>query len=178
MGAIKINGPASANYDVDLGPVLVTDNYHHTAFSLFNYAETQGPPLSENGLINGMNVYNCSGSTDSNCKGTGTRWNTTVTKGQKYRLRFVNTAVDTMFKIQIDNHNMTVIQNDFVPIKPYTTNSLFIAIGQRYDVIITVSNSDLKRTRKITRIEANTDSRIGRPTNLKLLDPSHRTKFL
>jgi len=31
---------------------------------------------------------------------------------------------------------MTVIQTDFVPIVPYTTQHIGIAIGQRYDVII------------------------------------------
>lgn len=33
VGALKINGPTSMNYDVDLGPVLLTDNFHQTAFS-------------------------------------------------------------------------------------------------------------------------------------------------
>lgn len=33
LGAIKINGPTSMNYDVDLGPVLITDHFHKTAFS-------------------------------------------------------------------------------------------------------------------------------------------------
>lgn len=33
LGAIKINGPTSMNYDEDLGPVLITDHFHKTAFS-------------------------------------------------------------------------------------------------------------------------------------------------
>ncbi|KAF4429075.1 Dihydrogeodin oxidase [Colletotrichum fructicola] len=33
VGALKINGPTSMNYDEDLGPVLITDNFHKTAFS-------------------------------------------------------------------------------------------------------------------------------------------------
>lgn len=33
LGAIKINGPSSMNYDYDLGPVLITDHFHKTAFS-------------------------------------------------------------------------------------------------------------------------------------------------
>lgn len=36
----------------------------------------------------------------------------------------------------IDNHTMTVIASDLVPIEPYTTNVLDIGMGQRYDVSI------------------------------------------
>lgn len=33
VGPLKINGPSSMNYDVDLGPVLLTDWFHKDAFS-------------------------------------------------------------------------------------------------------------------------------------------------
>jgi FtsP/CotA-like multicopper oxidase with cupredoxin domain len=36
---------------------------------------------------------------------------------------------------------MTVITSDFVPIKPYTTSSISINIGQRYDVIINANQA-------------------------------------
>lgn len=35
---------------------------------------------------------------------------------------------------------MTVIETDFVPVNSYTTDSLFVGIGQRYDVVIDASN--------------------------------------
>lgn len=41
-----------------------------------------------------------------------------------------------MYVVGFDAHNLTVIAADFVPIKPYTTPYLNIAIGQRYDVIV------------------------------------------
>ena len=34
---------------------------------------------------------------------------------------------------------MQVITSDFIPIKPYTTQTLLLAIGQRYDVVITAN---------------------------------------
>jgi hypothetical protein len=37
--------------------------------------------------------------------------------------------------------SLTVIQADFVPIVPYSTQWLFIGIGQRYDVIITANQA-------------------------------------
>jgi FtsP/CotA-like multicopper oxidase with cupredoxin domain len=41
----------------------------------------------------------------------------------------------------IDNHNLTVIAMDLVPIVPYTTSVLSIAIGQRYDVIVDMTEA-------------------------------------
>lgn len=44
-------------------------------------------------------------------------------------MRLINTSVDTTFVFAIDNHNLTVIETDFVPINPYVTNSVLIGIG-------------------------------------------------
>lgn len=86
-----------------------------------------------NGLINGKNVYNQSGTI------VGERYETTFESGTRYLLRLVNVAADTHFKFTIDNHTMEVISADFVPIVPYTTDVLNIAIGQRYEVIVTAN---------------------------------------
>lgn len=56
--------------------------------------------------------------------------------GSRTRLRLVNTALDTHFRFTIDGHNLTVIAADLVPIQPYSTDTLNIGIGQRYDVIV------------------------------------------
>src|SRR6202021_1526111 len=75
-------------------------------------------------------------------RGSGRGYNNVnLTKGKKYRLRLINTSMDNHFKVQLDGHNLTVIQADFVPIVPYTTDWLFIAIGERYDVIITADQA-------------------------------------
>lgn len=55
---------------------------------------------------------------------------------KRYLLRLINASFDTTFIFSIDNHNMTVITTDFVPIKPYNTTSVLIGIGQRYNVIV------------------------------------------
>ncbi|KAG0125732.1 Cupredoxin [Tuber indicum] len=135
-GALVINGPASANYDEDLGPIMLDDWYHSTAFGLWKHIPTTGPQAANNGLINGMNVFDCSGSTDPNCVGGGKRFLTKFKSGKKYLLRFVNMATDTFFKVTLDNHTMTVISMDFVPITPYETEFVSIGIGERYQVII------------------------------------------
>ncbi|KAI1167575.1 multicopper oxidase [Nemania serpens] len=126
FGGIVIRGPASAPYDEDKGMIMLSDWLHETTDALYNAASTSGPPTANNGLINGLNVYQDGGS----------RFETNFKSGKSYRLRLVNTAIDTMFKFGIDNHTLTVIAADLVPIVPFETEMLSIGIGQRYDVVV------------------------------------------
>ncbi|KAJ4418280.1 hypothetical protein N0V82_005671 [Gnomoniopsis sp. IMI 355080] len=171
FGGIIINGPATANYDNDLGNLAIFDWDHETADALVAQAAYSGPPEMANGLINGTNIF-----TQDDGTVVGSRWETTFTSGESYRLRLVNTAADTHFKFTIDNHTMTVIATDFVPIVPYTTDVVNIAIGQRYDVIVTANapadnywlraiaqtacsdNANPDNIRGIIRYAGNTDS--------------------
>ncbi|EEA21273.1 hypothetical protein TMatcc_009325 [Talaromyces marneffei ATCC 18224] len=130
FGAIVIDGPASANYDEDVGAIVLTDWSHETPDELFYFDAKHGPPYLENGLINGMNVYK------NGDNQVGQRFTTKFKSGKSYRLRLVNTALDTHFSFSIDNHTMTVIAADLVPVEPFTTNVLTIGIAQRYDVIV------------------------------------------
>ncbi|KAJ0422380.1 extracellular dihydrogeodin oxidase/laccase [Aspergillus carlsbadensis] len=127
FGGIIINGPATANYDVDLGHLFLNDWYHDTADNLMLQAATGGPPTAPNGLINGTNVWG----------DVGSRWETAFEAGVRYRLRLVNAAADQHFRFMIDNHTLEVIANDFVPIIPYNTTQLSIGMGQRYDIVVT-----------------------------------------
>ncbi|KAH8879996.1 multicopper oxidase [Thozetella sp. PMI_491] len=131
FGGIVINGPASAPYDEDLGILPISDWFHRTVDELYAVASTSAPPSGNNGLLNGTNVYQDGGS----------RYATTFEAGKSYRLRLVNTAIDTMYRFSIDNHTLTVIANDLVPIHPYSTTTLNIGIGQRYDVIVTADQA-------------------------------------
>jgi FtsP/CotA-like multicopper oxidase with cupredoxin domain len=139
FGGIVINGPASSNYDEDLGLLFLSDWDHSTVDELYTQAQTRGPPTLDNALLNGTNVYGEDGSDDQ----TGSRLEIGVASGTSYRLRIVNTAIDTMFKFMIDNHTMTVISNDLVPIEPYTTDVLSVGIAQRYDVIVTADQGSV-----------------------------------
>ena len=55
---------------------------------------------------------------------------------KRYLLRIINTAFETGFRFSIDGHKFDVVQNDLVPIEPYTTNSIVVHIGQRYNVVV------------------------------------------
>ncbi|KAK2625165.1 hypothetical protein QTJ16_005534 [Diplocarpon rosae] len=131
LGGIIINGPATANYENDMGVMFLNDWTHQTADAMYITAETDGPPTLDNGLINGTNVYG----------DVGSRFETTVTAGETYRIRLVNGAIDTHWKFMIDSHNFTVIAMDLVPIVPYETSMLSIGMGQRYDIVLSASAS-------------------------------------
>ncbi|KAH8891112.1 laccase [Thozetella sp. PMI_491] len=142
FGPLILNGPATANYDVDAGMIFLNDWSHVSAFTLWNntsngFSPQEGiPPTLDNTLINGLNTFNCAGSTDANCIGGGKKFSTVFDAGKKYRIRLVNAAVDAQFHFSIDGHKLTVIGTDLVPTVPYQTDSIKVSIGQRYDVIV------------------------------------------
>ena len=137
VGTMVIDGPATSNYDYDLGAYPITDHYYRPAFELaplIHYGVfPRGPPCAENILINGTN---------KSPNGTlGQYSRNTLSKGKKYRLRLINASTNDNFKVGLDGHDMTVITADFVPIRPYTTKWLFIGIGQRYDIVINANQA-------------------------------------
>jgi len=136
LGSIIINGPATANYDIDLGTYVLQDWYYITAFQAgvraFNGGLGGPPPTGDNILINGTN---------KNAQGGGAYNKVTLTPGKTHRLRIINTAIDAQMRVTLDGHTFTVIATDFVPVVPYTTNYLQVGIGQRYDVIINANKT-------------------------------------
>ncbi|CCF58056.1 hypothetical protein KAFR_0D04080 [Kazachstania africana CBS 2517] len=51
-------------------------------------------------------------------------------------LRVINTGMSGTQVLHMENHTMTVIETDGVIIKPYILDTLTIAVGQRYTIII------------------------------------------
>ncbi|KAJ5630645.1 uncharacterized protein N7484_010745 [Penicillium longicatenatum] len=163
FGGIVIQGPASSNYDEDKGVIIMNDWDINTVDELFGTAQMEGPPSLDNALINGTNVFGEDGYVNQ----TGTRFNTSFTEGTSYRLRLVNAACDTHFKFMIDNHTMTVIANDLVPITPYKTNVLNIAMGQRYDVVVTADQASVAKNFWLRAIPQTACSENLSPQNIK-----------
>ncbi len=137
-GSIHIDGPASLPYDIDLGPFPISDWYYGSADQLLaRVSDTKNPfvpgqpgasPPSDNILFNGTNV---------NANGTGGAYaKVALTPGKRHRLRLINPSVDNTFTVSIVGHQMTVIETDFVPVQAYSANSLYMGVGQRYDVTI------------------------------------------
>ncbi|KAH8646335.1 laccase-1 [Xylariales sp. PMI_506] len=130
FGPLTINGPASADYDEDLGTVFLQDWSHIPAFTL--WGGSPGTPFTlDNTLINGTNTF-----TDTDGTVTGSKFELAFEQGKKYRVRLINVALDGIFDFHIDGHNFTIIATDLVPVQPFEVDHIQIHIGQRYDLII------------------------------------------
>lgn len=64
VGPLIIDGPASSQYDEDLGALPLTDWYYTSAFTLNEVAQNQGrPPTPDNLLVNGTHKNAAGGGT-------------------------------------------------------------------------------------------------------------------
>ncbi|KAH8672006.1 Cupredoxin [Tricladium varicosporioides] len=143
VGPMVIHGPKTAPYDIDKGPIMLTDHYHREYFKIvkdvISTDITKIVPLSDNNLINGRNNYNCSKVTPGDtapCKSNAGITNFRFTPNKIHRLRLINAGAESIQKFSIDGHNLTVIANDFVPVTPYDTQVVTLGIGQRTDVLV------------------------------------------
>ncbi len=146
-GPLVIHGPDTDSYDIDLGPVTLNDYYHRDYFSIVE--DVMGTDLSkvltvsDNNLINGKMNFDCGttpGSSMSNSTSNSNNTQATCVNnaglskfnfisGKKHRLRLINTGAAGTQKFSIDNHTMTVIANDFIPLEPYQTKIVTLAVG-------------------------------------------------
>lgn len=86
-------------------------------------------PHSDNNMINGKMNYNCSLVTDGTpcvCNAGLSKFK--FTSGKTHLLRVINNGAAGFQQFSIDGHNMTVIANDFVPVKPYNTTMLTMGV--------------------------------------------------
>ncbi|KAH7141681.1 Cupredoxin [Dactylonectria macrodidyma] len=161
-GGLVINGPASADYDEDLGVIFLSDWDKQTVDELYPSAELNGPPTLDNGLINGTNIY-----TDSDGNESGRRLNVAFEAEKTYRLRLVNSAIDNHWKFSVDNHTLTVISADLVPVEPYTATHVSLGIGQRVDVIVTADQANVAQNFWMRAIPQSACSTISSSQNVR-----------
>ena len=143
LGPLIIHGPKNVPYDKDVGPVFLTDWYHDEYFSIVERVMSSPPsppPASDNNLINGKMNYDCSQVTNgASCTPNAGIAKFKFTPGKTHRLRLINAASEAIVRFTIDEHEMTVMANDFVPVKPYKTKMVTLGVGQRTDVIVKAS---------------------------------------
>lgn len=142
--ALIVNGPSHIPYDIDLGPIMLTDYYHRYYHSIIAEVLTPRPfpaaPPSDNNLINGKGDLGCTESKGSSpCADITNLSKIHFTPGKTHRLRLINAGAEGMQRFSIDDHRLKVIANDFVPIIPYETEVLTLAVGQRADVIVEIA---------------------------------------
>lgn len=133
-------GPQPFDYDIDMGPILINDYYHPSYEALVERVmgnQTEHFAFSDNNMINGKMNFDCSIVKD----GTPCTSNAGISKfrlhpGKDHLLRVANTGSAGMQYFTLDDHEMTVVSNDFIPIKPFKTNMLTLGVGQRHEVIV------------------------------------------
>jgi len=64
-----------------------------------------------------------------------------VKTGERVRLRLINPSGTTIYRFAIGGHPVTVTHTDGRPVEPFPVDSLYIAPGERYDVIVNAKNS-------------------------------------
>ena len=137
LGPMTIHGPSSANWDEAISPPLImTDWGHDSAFQAIYLGLSK-----KDILLNGRgNVTAYSGrKAETKIKDPYTMTFSQSKQGQackKYLIRVINTSFLTTFMLSIDNHRMQIVSADFVPIQPYTSDSVLVGIGQRYNIIV------------------------------------------
>ena len=55
---------------------------------------------------------------------------------KRYLIRLINTSMASTFIFSIDNHYLYIVGADFVPVLPYRRESILVAIGQRYHIVV------------------------------------------
>jgi len=122
FGPMIIHGPKTVSYDIDLGPVFLTDYYHAQYFDIVESVMQSGGnprPSSDNNLINGKMDFDCStkaAGDNTKCTNNAGLSKFKFTTGKTHRLRLINGGSAGLQRFSIDNHTMTVIANDYVPV--------------------------------------------------------------
>ncbi|KAF7561386.1 hypothetical protein G7046_g2763 [Stylonectria norvegica] len=144
FGPLIVYGPRETkDYDIDVGPVLLTDWYHKQYFELVEETmapNSSGPVVSDSNLINGKMNFNCSSrpkADSTSCNNNAGVAKFKFQRGKTHRLRLINAGAEAIQRFSIDDHTMTVIANDFVQLEPYETRLVTLGVGQRADVLVT-----------------------------------------
>jgi FtsP/CotA-like multicopper oxidase with cupredoxin domain len=63
-----------------------------------------------------------------------------VRRGEKVRLRLINPAGDTTFRVAVGGHKLTVTHSDGQPVEPVAVDVVRMGPGERYDVMVEANN--------------------------------------
>lgn len=143
----SVDEPHQDMYDGDL-VVMLTDWYHDTAPALLtSYISSQSEgvePVPDNGLVNGVNTFNCANAQGFTCSENTTLSSFVMQQNKRYRMRFINTGAFADFVVSIDEHPFQVIEADGTAINPIWVTELPIHVAQRYSIVIEMNQPNTK----------------------------------
>jgi FtsP/CotA-like multicopper oxidase with cupredoxin domain len=61
--------------------------------------------------------------------------------GDRVRLRMINAASDTAFRVAVGGIGLTITHTDGRPIVPVDTDAVLLGMGERYDAVVTIPDS-------------------------------------
>ena len=68
-------------------------------------------------------------------------WTLAARPGERIRLRIVNAAGSTYFKVALDGHQLEVTHADGLAVQPVTADHLLMGMAENYDVVVTLLRS-------------------------------------
>ncbi|MDH6627722.1 FtsP/CotA-like multicopper oxidase with cupredoxin domain [Streptomyces sp. LBL] len=60
--------------------------------------------------------------------------------GKRVRLRIINAGADTAYRVALGEHKMTITHTDGFPVQHQEVDALLVAMGERYDVLVTLGD--------------------------------------
>ncbi|GAB2470919.1 multicopper oxidase family protein [Streptomyces incanus] len=60
--------------------------------------------------------------------------------GERIRLRIINAAAETPFRVALGGHQLTVTHSDGFPVQHHKVDSVLLGMAERYDALITVKS--------------------------------------
>lgn len=142
--------------------ILVSDHYHDLSSALlWQYLKPDmenAEPVPNGAVINGQATRDCDEFPDRRCDNSSSHVGLAVVAlqpNQQHRIRFINTGAFAEFQVQIDEHELTLIEVDGTDVLPRTYHRINISPAQRYSIVINanVANADSfwLRARMITQ---------------------------
>ena len=64
----------------------------------------------------------------------------TARPGDKVRLRLINAGADTIFKVGLSGHRLTITHADGFAVQPVEATAIYLAMGERIDATVTVGD--------------------------------------
>ncbi|MGW2781352.1 multicopper oxidase family protein [Streptomyces populi] len=60
--------------------------------------------------------------------------------GSRVRLRIINAGADTAYRVALGGHRLTITHTDGFPVEHEEVDTLLVAMGERYDVLVTLDD--------------------------------------
>lgn len=127
--------------------VMVQDYYHDLSAALLpQYLapnNENAEPVPNGALVNGRNIIDCSKVPKSyQCETSEIGMEVLdLERNGAHRLRFINVGAFAEFDVELDDHDVSLVEVDGVEVNPYNINRFRINVAQRYSVVINARHS-------------------------------------